>query len=106
MDDVIDFPQKAFKFKIEESLSDMRTSLTDMYAALEKVDKGYKTIEKQAHDMEDSYQQLMMLYIEEVGQENVPLEWLEFCPYVGMERDPKTGSITFTLIKPPEGGRE
>ena len=56
MGDVIDFPQKAFKYKIEESLSDMRTSLTDMYAALEKVDKGYKTIEKQAHDMEDSYQ--------------------------------------------------
>ena len=102
MGDVIDFPQKAFKYKIEESLSDMRSSLTDMYAALEKVDKGYKTIEKQAHDMEDSYQQLMMLYIEEVGQENVPLEWLEFCPYVGMERDPSTGQITFTLIKPPE----
>ena len=52
--------------------------------------------------MEDNYQQLMMVYMEEVGQDNVPLEWLEFCPYVGMERDPKTGSITFTLIKPPE----
>ena len=102
MGDVIDFPQKAFKYKIEETLSDMRGSLTEMYAALEKVDKGDKTIEKQAHEMEDNYQQLMMVYMEEVGQDNVPLEWLEFCPYVGMERDPKTGSITFTLIKPPE----
>ena len=102
MGDVIDFPQKAFKYKIEETLSDMRGSLTEMYAALEKVDKGYKTIEKQAHEMEDNYQQLMMVYMEEVGQDNVPLEWLEFCPDVGMERDPKTGSITFTLIKPPE----
>ena len=102
MGDVIDFPQKVFKYKIEETLSDMRGSLKEMYAALEKVDKGYKTIEKQAHEMEDNYQQLMMVYMEEVGQDNVPLEWLEFCPYVGMDRDPKTRSITFTLIKPPE----
>ena len=54
MGDVIDFPQKAFKYKIEESLSEMRTSLSEMYAALEKVDKGYKTIQTQAHEMEDN----------------------------------------------------
>ena len=105
MGDVIDFPQKAFKYKIEQSLSEMRSSLSDMYAALEKVDKGYKTIQKQAHEMEDSYQALMGLYIDEVGQDAVPLEWLEFCPYVGMERGPD-GKITFTLLDPPEGGRE
>ena len=105
MGDVIDFPQKAFKYKIEQSLSEMRSSLSDMYAALEKVDKGYKTIQKQAHDMEDNYQALMGLYIDEVGQDAVALEWLEFCRYVGMERG-SDGKITFTLLDPPEGGRE
>ena len=101
MGDIIDFPQKAFKYKIEESLSEMRKSLGDMYAALEKVDKGYKTIQNQAHEMEDNYQELMMMYIDEVGEDNVPLEWLDYCPYVGMERGPD-GKITINLIKPPE----
>ena len=101
MGDIIDFPRKAFKYKIEESLSEMRKSLGDMYAALEKVDKGYKTIQNQAHEMEDNYQELMMMYIDEVGEDNVPLEWLDYCPYVGMERGPD-GKITINLIKPPE----
>ena len=43
----------------------------------------------------------MMAYVDEVGQDKVPLEWLEFCPYVGMERDAE-GKITITLVKPPE----
>ena len=39
------------------------------------------------------------MYMDEVGEEEVPFEWLEFCPYVGMERDPETGKIKITLIK-------
>ena len=99
MGDVINFPQKAMKYRLEETMETMRESLKDIYAALDKVDKGYKTIENQAHEMEDSYQELMMAYVDEVGSDNVPLEWLEFCPYVGMERDPETGKIKITLIK-------
>ena len=101
MGKIIQFPEKRFKHQIEESLATMRDSLGEMYAALEKVDKGYKTIQKQAHEMEDSYQELMMMYIEEVGEDNVPLEWLDYCPYVGMERGPD-GKITISLVKPPE----
>ena len=82
-------------------MDSMRNSLTEMYEALEKIDKGYKMVEAQAHDLEDSYQLVMKMYIEEVGQDNVPLEWLEYCPYVGMERD-ADGKITFTLMEPPE----
>ena len=70
-----------------------------MYSALDKVDKGYKVIEKQAQETEDNYQDLMMMYIDEVGEDNVPLEWLEFCPYVGMERGPD-GKIKITLFRP------
>ena len=101
MGDVIDFPQKAMKLRLEETMETMRESLREIYAALDKVDKGYKTIETQAHEMEDSYQELMMAYVEEVGSDNVPLEWLEFCPYVGMERH-ADGKITIKLEKPPE----
>ena len=73
MGDVINFPQKAMKYRLEEAMENMRESLKDIYAALEKVDKGYKTIETQAHEMEDSYQELMMAYVDEVGQDKVPL---------------------------------
>ena len=101
MGEIIQFPKTTYKYRLEESLGKLRESLTEIYAALDKVDKGYKTIESQAHEMEDSYQELMMLYSEEVGGDNIPLEWLEFCPYVGMERD-ADGKITIILTKPPE----
>ena len=98
---IIEFPKITLKKKMEDNLSDLRTSLKEMYEALEKIDKGYKMVESQTHELEDSYQVIMKMYIEEVGQDNVPLEWLEYCPYVGMERDPD-GKITFTLMEPPE----
>ena len=44
----------------------------------------------------------MKLYIEEVGEDNVPLEWLDFCPYVGMTRDATTGEIKITLVNPKD----
>ena len=101
MGKIIEFPKITLKKKMEDNLSDLRTSLKEMYEALEKIDKGYKMVESQTHELEDSYQVIMKMYIEEVGQDNVPLEWLEYCPYVGMERDPD-GKITFTLMEPPE----
>ena len=101
MAEIIQFPKTTLKHRLEESMSNMRESLSEMYAALEKVEKGYKTIESQTQDMEDSYQTLMQCYIEEVGEDSVPLEWLEYCPYVGMERG-EDGKIKITLISPPE----
>tara|TARA_Y100001938_G_scaffold105962_1_gene144569 strand:- start:350 stop:664 length:315 start_codon:yes stop_codon:yes gene_type:complete len=98
---IIQFPKATLKHQMEKSLEDMRGSLKEMYEALEKIDKGYKAVEAQAHEMEDSYQTIMKMYIEEVGFDKVPLEWLEYCPYVGMERD-ADGKITITLIDPPE----
>ena len=102
MSNVIQFPNKPLKNKLEESMASMRDSLSEMYEALEKIDKGYKTVQAQSHEMEDSYQTLMAMYIEEVGEDAVPLEWLDYCPFVGMERDPETGKIRITLVKPEE----
>ena len=106
MDNVIQFPSKPLQKKLEDSMESMRDSLSEMYEALEKIDKGYKTVQTQVHDMEDSYQLMMQMYIEEVGEDEVPLEWLDYCPWVGMERDPATGKIRISLIKPPEGKNE
>ena len=102
MGQVIEFPKKSLKVRMEDTIKDMRGSLKDMYTALDKVEKGYLSIEKQAHEMEIAYQDLMVAYLQEVGQDNVPFEWLDYCPYVGMEKDPVTGSIKITLLSSKE----
>ena len=102
MGDVIQFPDKTLKSKLEDSMEEIRDSLTGMYEALDKVRKGMENIQGQTHEMEDSYQKLMIMYIEEVGEDNVPLEWLFFFPYVGMVRDTKTGKISIHLVDPEE----
>ena len=90
------------KSKLEDSMDEVRGSLGDLYDALDKVRKGMETIQNQTHEMEDSYQKLMIMYIEEVGEDNVPLEWLDYCPYVGMVRDTVTGKISIHLVDPEE----
>ena len=99
MGEIIPFPTRTTRQQLEKGMSDMRKSLREMYSALDRVERGYKIIEDQTHELENSYQELMQCYIDEIGDEEVPFEWLEFCPYVGMERDPKTGKITIKLIK-------
>ena len=102
MGDIIQFPDKTLKSKLEDSMDEVRGSLGDLYDALDKVRKGMGTIQNQTHEMEDSYQKLMIMYIEEVGEDNVPLEWLDYCPYVGMVRDTVTGKISIHLVDPEE----
>ena len=102
MGEIIQFPDKTLKSKLEDSMNEMRDSLGDMYDAMDKVRKGMETIQNQTHEMEDSYQKLMILYIQEVGEDNVPLEWLDYCPYVGMVRDTVTGKISIHLVDPEE----
>jgi len=106
MSNVIPFPERPLKLKLEESMEEIRESLRDMYDALEKVRRGMDTIQGQTHEMEDSYQKLMIMYIKEVGEDNVPLEWLDYCPYVGMVRDKVTGKISIHLIDPEELEKE
>ena len=102
MGDIIQFPDKTLKSKLEDSMDEVRGSLGDLYDALDKERKGKETIQNQTHEMEDSYQKLMIMYIEEVGEDNVPLEWLDYCPYVGMVRDTVTGKISIHLVDPEE----
>ena len=102
MGKVIQFPEKRFKAQLEDSMEEIRESLTGMYEALEKIRKGMENVQGQTHEMEDNYQQLMIMYMKEVGEDIIPLEWLDFCPYVGMVRDTVTGKISIHLVDPEE----
>ena len=75
MGDVIDFPQKAFKYKIEESLSEMRTSLSEMYAALEKdfiLEKLKVDVQDQTH-----LQKIILSIIKAIKNMEKQLPWPE-----------------------------
>ena len=63
MGDVIQFPDKTLKSKLEDSMEEIRDSLTGMYEALDKVRKGMENIQGQTHEMEDSYQKLKIMYL-------------------------------------------
>ena len=99
MGEIIQFPKVSTRKQLEKTMKGLRKNLRDMYTALDRVERGYKIIEEQVHETEIGYQELMQMYMDEVGEEEIPFEWLEFCPYVGMERDPETGKIKITLIK-------
>ena len=58
----------------------------------------------QSVEAEDVYQQLIQNYANIVGADNIATEWLEYCTYVGMERDPVTGEV-HVYFKPPERRR-
>ena len=45
MGDVIQFPDKTLKSKLEDSMEEIRDSLTGMYEALDKVRKGMENIQ-------------------------------------------------------------
>ena len=56
MGEIIPFPTRTTRQQLEKGMSDMRKSLREMYSALERVERGYKIIEDQTHELENSYQ--------------------------------------------------
>ena len=100
---IIQFPtQQRNKTVLEDTLKQMQESLTELYDAIRKVEAGYGMLQEQAKDLEDVYQDLVIQYSEAVGADNIPVQILEYCSYVGMERDPTTGKIHITLTPPEE----
>ena len=97
---IIQFPNKPEKQKIEEQMSVLQDSLSELYGTLEKISAGHKELTKTCHEMEDTYQQLLQLYSAEVGSENMGIKWLEYCTFVDFKLDPKTNKITLTFNPP------
>lgn len=101
MGKILQFPDVRDRAKLETGMSDLQGSLTEIYDAIRKVELGLDMLNKQSIEMEDVYQELIQEYAEIIGSDNIADKWLEFCTYVSMERDPKTGDITISF-KPPE----
>ncbi len=98
---IYQFPNMQDKSHLEIKMTDMQDGMRSMYDAIRKVEIGLDLLHKQCEDSEDIYQELVQKYAEIIGAENVAVEWLEFCNYVGMETDPATGKI-IVYFKPPE----
>ena len=98
---IYQFPNMRDKKQLESQMTTMQDSMGELYDAIRKVEIGLDLLHKQCEDSEDVYQELIQKYAEIIGAENVAVEWLEFCNYVGMETDPATGKIT-VYFKPPE----
>ena len=97
MGEILQFPKdRQNQIQIEKQIKVMADALKEIYDAMRKVEMGQKQLQEQANDMELTYQALVKLYATIVGAENVPIDILEYCIYVGMERDPKTGTIKHT----------
>ena len=78
----------------------LQDSLSELYETLEKIAHGHKELSSRCHEMEDTYQQLLQLYSEEVGAENIGIQWLEYCTFVDFKLDPQTNKITLTFNPP------
>lgn len=102
---IYQFPNMRDKKQLESQMIVLQDSMLEIYDAIRKVDMGLTMLQKQSEDLEDTYQQLVQSYANIVGTENVASEWLEYCTFVGMDRDPKTGKVTI-YFKPPEGEEE
>lgn len=103
MSKIIQFPtERTVTKNLESTIKTMQESLNEIYDAIRKVESGYGMLQDQAKNMEEVYQDLVIQYSLAVGAENIPLNFLEYCTYVGMERDPRTGEITLTLTPPEE----
>jgi len=100
---IYQFPtQQRHKIVLEDTLKTIQESLNEIYDAIRKVEAGYGMLQDQAKELEEVYQDLVIQYSEAVGADNIPVHYLEYCNYVGMERDPVTGNIHISLTPPEE----
>ena len=98
---IYQFPNMQDKSHLEVKMADMQDGMRSMYDAIRKVEIGLGMLQKQSEEIEDTYQELIQGYADIVGSYNIDDNWLEFCTYVSMERDPTTGDINISF-KPPE----
>lgn len=102
---IYQFPNMRDKKQLESQMTTMQDSMGELYDAIRKVEMGLDILVNQSVEAEDVYQQLIQNYANIVGADNIATEWLEYCTYVGMERDQTTGEIR-VYFKPPEGEEE
>jgi len=99
---ILQFPDIRDQTRYETEMKGLQGNLTEIYDAIRKVEIGLGMLQKQSEEMENDYQQLIQGYAYIFVSENIDDNWLEFCTYVSMERDPKTGDINISFTPPEE----
>lgn len=100
MSNIIQFPTQPNKEKLEEQMKILQESLGELYESLEKISRGYDNLVNETKDLEATYQQLLAMYADHIGPENVTTEWLEYCTYV--EFTLKDGKTILSFTPPTE----
>lgn len=98
---IYQFPNVKDKVQLETQMESLQGAMSELYDAIRKVEIGLEMLKRQSGEIEETYQDLVQGYASIVGSQNVANKWLEYCTYVGMERDPTTGEINI-YFKPPE----
>ena len=102
MSNVIQFPDVREQREIEKQMEAHQVVLTELYDALEKIERGFNALKDKTVEVEDEYQTLIQMYSEIVGVDNVGVRWLEYCGFVSMEKDPETGELKISFVPPDE----
>jgi len=104
MAQIIQFPERKEKVQLERQMEEMQESLTELYEAIRRIDQGFQAIQQNTLELEDSYQELIQVYADIVGPENVEVKWLEFCTFVSMIQG-ADGEVEISFT-PPEDGED
>lgn len=98
---IYQFPNMKDKNALEQQMDVLQETMKEMYDSIRKVEMGYRMLQDQIEKLEDTYQEVVQDYALLVGSKNVADKWLEYCTFVGMERDPQTGEVQI-YFKPEE----
>lgn len=100
MSNIIQFPTQPSRDKLEEQMRILQDSLGELYESLEKISRGYNNLADETQNLEATYQQLLAMYADHIGPENVTAEWLEYCTYVDFRM--KDGKMILSFTPPNE----
>jgi len=106
MSNVIQFPDVRERNEVEKQMEAHQVVLTELYDALEKIERGFTALKAKTHEVEDEYQELIQMYADIVGADNVGVKWLEYCGFVSMREDPETGELIISFDKEDEENDE
>lgn len=106
MSNIIQFPTQPDREKLENQMTLLQISLSELYESLEKISRGYNNLADETQNLEAAYQQLLAMYADHIGPENVTAEWLEYCTYVDFRMQDGKMILSFTPPNEEEPNEE
>lgn len=94
---VVNLQSFSKKVKIQKRLVTLSETIDEVYGELDSCYEMLNEMEEQAVRVEEAYNKVLLEYIEEVGVENVEIEYLEYTTLpLAMTWDGK--KITYTIF--------